>query len=116
MTDTAREKENSALKKWTKALTGASKHQMKCEQCYEAIGGRGGTLCAKGKTLFELEIASQNELGEVRRKIRPKKKISKNPQPAGNLIELKWPSRSGERFYPREVVVELEERLKKALG
>lgn len=105
----------AALKKWLKALKSARKHQMKCEQCYEAIGGRGLSLCATGKTLFELEAASQNELGEVRREIRLKEKVSKNPQPAGNLIELKWPSDSGERFYPREVVLELEERLKKAL-
>ncbi len=103
----------AALRKWLKAWNVASKHQMKCEQCYEAIGGRGGSLCATGKNLFELEIASQKELGEVRRKIRPKEKPP--TQPAGNLIELKWPSDSGEGFYPREVVVELEKRLKKAL-
>jgi len=37
------------------------------------------------------------------------------PVAAGEVVKLEWPSESGERFYPRKVVVELEERLKKAL-
>lgn len=116
MTPADLEREMVALKNWLKSNTRAERHQQKCEQCYEAVGGRGGPICDVGRTMFELEIDFRNELGEVRRKIRPKEKVSKNPQPAGTLIELKWPSDSGERFYPREVVVELEERLKKALG
>ncbi len=68
--DPAQGEETEALKNWLKAGTNASKHQMKCEQCYEAIGGRGGSLCVSGKTLFGAEVTSQNELGEVRRKIR----------------------------------------------
>lgn len=96
MNPLGKDKETEALKKWLKAGTDASRHQMKCEQCYEAIGGRVRSLCVVGKTLFVTEYNAQNELGEVRRKIRPQTPTPEEGPPT--LNEAKMPHMTGKEF------------------